>query len=72
MNIKNIVTNFFGKDNIEEQKEIAINKYSKDIDTIIYIFKNLGLLDKNNILNNAKDEEKEAVKKNIRSSRFIL
>ena len=63
MNIKNIVTNFFGKDNIEEQKEIAINKYSKDIDTIIYIFKNLGLLDKNNILNNAKDEEKEAVKK---------
>ena len=37
MNIKNIVTNFFGKDNIEEQKEIAINKYSKIL-TQLFIY----------------------------------
>ena len=57
MNMKDIVSKFLDRDSeIDEKKQAVIAKYSNKVNSIVFIFKNLGLLDRNEIINKVNDD----------------
>lgn len=62
MNVKDIVFKILGKDTeIDEKKQEVITKYSTKVKTIVFIFKNLGLLDKNDIIKKINNEDEKKI-----------